>query len=314
MAENVRNAIADPWDTPLPMNPVFQQDLDLEYQAQAHIKATKEHFQKLKIQDLLSGIGVNLGADFGHEDIASNVLSSSELFRHLNRKSANLTPLQRTDYNRLVDDFQNQKAIAAHHFAIARADGNPIDPAVLRGLDAGFNSILLRIVEFSKRLGIKSQSIDELLASNRSVVNTAAYQPPRFVAPKTPIPERQPGQTDQEYSQAVKRALAEDNNNYRKARNAYNRMILSVSEVPTPKITQLPALPPVPVYPKEIIEPVTNVPPVQRTQTTIPPIPDPWNETLEQILNTHKKTEKTQVLLPPPREPLKINSIGQNQT
>ena len=314
MAENVRNAIADPWDTPLPMNPVFQQDLDLENQAQAHIKATKEHFQKLKIQDLLSDIGINFGADFGHEDIASNVLSSSELFRHLNRKSANLTPLQRTDYNRLVDDFQNQKAIAAHHFAIARADGNPVDPAVLRGLDAGFNSILLRIVEFSKTLGIKGQSIDKLLASNQSVVNTAAYQPPKFVAPKTPIPERQPGQTDQEYSQAVKRALAEDNNNYRKAKNAYNRMILGISEAPTPQRTQLPALPPVPVYVREIIEPVTNVQPVQRTQATIPPIPDPWNDSVEQLVNTVRQTARIQFLLPPARERLSINSFVQTQS
>ncbi|MFN9560450.1 MAG: hypothetical protein ACK56B_17975, partial [Dolichospermum sp.] len=313
MAENVRNAIADPWDTPLPMNPVFQQDLDLENQAQAHIKATKEHFQKLKIQDLLSDVGVNFGVDFGHEGIASNVLSSSNLLGYLSKKSANLTPLQSTVHNRLVDDFQSQKAIAAHHFAIARADGNPVDPALLRGLDAGFNSILLRIVEFSKRLGIKGQSIDELLASNRSVVNTAAYQPPRFVAPKTPVPERQPGQTDQEYSQAVKRALAEDNNNYRKARNAYNRMILGVSDTPTPKITQLPALPPVPVYAREIIEPVTNVPPVQRTQTTIPPIPDPWNNSVEQLVNTVKQTAKTQFLLPPARERLNINSFVQTQ-
>ncbi|MFN6231719.1 MAG: hypothetical protein ACK4XN_16485, partial [Dolichospermum sp.] len=313
MAENVRNAIADPWDTPLPMNPVFQQDLDLENQAQAHIKATKEHFQKLKIQDLLSDVGVNFGVDFGHEGIASNVLSSSNLLGYLSKKSANLTPLQSTVHNRLVDDFQSQKAIAAHHFAIARADGNPVDPALLRGLDAGFNSILLRIVEFSKRLGIKGQSIDELLASNRSVVNTAAYQPPRFVAPKTPVPERQPGQTDQEYSQAVKRALAEDNNNYRKARNAYNRMILGVSDTPTPKITQLPALPPVPVYAREIIEPVTNVPPVQRTQTTIPPIPDPWNDSVKQLVNTVKQTAKTQFLLPPARERLNINSFVQTQ-
>ncbi|MEY2910726.1 MAG: hypothetical protein RLZZ184_35 [Cyanobacteriota bacterium] len=314
MAENIRNAIADPWDTPLPANPVFQQDLDLENQAQAHIKATKEHFQKLKIQDLLSNIGVNFGADFEHEGIASNVLSSSDLLGYLNNKSANLTPLQSIAYNRLVDDFQEQKTLAAHHFAIARTDGNPVDPAVLRGLDAGFNSILLRIVEFSKRLGIKGQSIDKLLASNRSVVNTAAYQPPRFVAPKTPIPERQPGQTDQEYSQAVKRALAEDNNNYRKARNAYNRMILGVSNTPTPKITQLPALPPVPVYAREIIEPVTNVPPVQRTQATIPSIPDPWNDSVEQLVNTVKQATRTQFLLPPAKEHLNINSFVQTQS
>ena len=253
MAEDIREAmIPDPWDMRLPVNPAFQQDLDLESQAQAHIKATKEYFQKSMIQDLLAGVGVNFGSDFNHEGIASSVLSSSQLMGYLNSNFASLNPLQQNVFGRLAADFDNQKTNAAHQFAIAQADGTTIDSATIRGFDRSFNATLNRIVEFSKRLGIKSTEIDRLLTSNQSKVATEIYQPPRFVAPKTSIPERQPGQTDQEYSQLVKRTLAEDNNNYRKAKNAYNRMILGIGDTPVPQRTQLPMLPPVPVYAREI--------------------------------------------------------------